>query len=169
MNVLTVLFHEWGGDMGYNLTKMFSAKRLCTTQHAVPFTPMISLRNKVVIELEEYSDKICIKETNVIFCRYLMYSSIHESKVSSLESLSSSYCITIQKIYPSKLFLWRDQYFHYNQEISWDLKITYWRILKFNKTTILNNCKNKTKIAQPFSKAKGTRIEHQWNVTSGRI
>ena len=57
--------------MGYNLTKMFSAKRLCTTQHAVLFTPMISLRNKVVIELEEYSNKRCIKETNANFRKYL--------------------------------------------------------------------------------------------------
>ena len=64
--------------MGYNLTKIFSAKRLCTTQHAVLFTPVISLRNKVVIELEEYFDKICIKETNSIFQKYLPSSSIRD-------------------------------------------------------------------------------------------
>ena len=141
MHMLTVLFHEWGGDLGYNLTKFFSAKRLCTTQHAVLFTPMLSLRNKVVIELEEYSDKRYIKETNSIFQRYLPSSYICEPEFSSVESLSSSYCITIQKIYPYKLFLPRTWNFYYNQEILWDLKTTYWRILKFNKTTILNNYK----------------------------
>ena len=64
--------------MGYNLTKIFSAKRLCTKKHAVLFTPMISLRNKVVIELEEYSDKRGIKETNAIFRKHLSSSDIHD-------------------------------------------------------------------------------------------
>ena len=74
--MLTVLFHEQGGDPGYNLTKIFSAKRLCTAQHVVLFTPMISLRNKVITELEEY-DKRCIKQTNSIFQKYLSSLAIH--------------------------------------------------------------------------------------------
>ena len=78
MHMLTVLFHEWGGDLGYNLTKICSAKRLCITQRAVIFTPMISLRNKVVIELEEYSDKRCVKETNATFRKYLPSSAIRD-------------------------------------------------------------------------------------------
>ena len=141
MHVLKVLFHEWGEYLGYNLTKKFSAKRLCTTQHAVLFTSMISLRNKVVIELEEYFDKICIKETNSIFRKYRPSSAICEPEILFSESLGSSCSITIQKRYSYKLFLPRTWNFHYNQEISWDLKTTYWRILKFNKTTTLNSYK----------------------------
>ena len=162
MHVLIVLFHEWSEDLGYNLTKICSAKRLCTTQHAILFTPMIILRNKVVIELEEYADKRCIKETNSIFRKYLPSSPIREPEISSSKSLNSSRSITIQKIYPCKLFLPRTWNFYYNQEILWDLKTKYWIILKFNKTMILNNYrKTKIKIAQPFSKAKSTTIEHQ--------
>ena len=141
MHVLIVLFNEWGEYLGCILTKISSAKRLCTTQYAVPFTPMISLKNKVVIEMEEYCDKTCIKETNAIFRKYQPSSAICEPKISSSESLGSSSSITIQKRYSYKLFLPRTWNFHYNQEISWDLKTTYWRNLKFNKTTILNNYK----------------------------
>ena len=155
MHVFTILFHEWGGDLGYNLTKNFNAKRLCTIQHAILFTPIISLRNKVVIELEEYSDKRGIKETNAIFRKYQPYSAICEPKISSSESLGSSCAITIQKRYSYKLFLPRTWNFHYNQEISWDLKTTYWIILKFNKTMILNNYeKQKQKLLNHSLKQK---------------
>jgi len=39
---------------------------------------MIRFRNKVVVEVEEYSDKRCIKETGAIFWKYLPSSTIHD-------------------------------------------------------------------------------------------